>query len=121
MRLKTDNCKSHFWSQTKDGEDLEGLTPKSLLNDTREKWGLDRQQSSKQGFLVALKRLLSNKLFMYNFVSNVFYVFAFMGFGTFMPKFFELNFRIKRSSAAGTGGAIGTLPKGIGLLVSGKC
>ena len=75
--------------------------------------------SNKAGFVKAIKRLLTNKLFMYNFMSNIFFAFAFMGFGTFMPKFFELNFRRKRSSSAGFAGGIGTLSKGIGFLVSG--
>lgn len=78
------------------------------------------QKSNKEGFMQAIKRLLTNKLFMYNFMSNVFFAFAFMGFGTFMPKFFELNFRRKRSSSAGFVGGIGTMSKGIGFLISGQ-
>ena len=46
-----------------------------------------------EAFVPAMKRLLSNKLFMYNLGSSVFYVFAFMGFGTFMPKYMEFQFR----------------------------
>ena len=52
-------------------------------------------------FRKAMKRLLTNKVFMYNFGSTIFYAFAFMGFGTFMPKFFEYNFRMKASSTSG--------------------
>ena len=38
-------------------------------------------------------RLVRNKLFMCNFFSNLFFVFAFMGFGTFMPKYMEFQAR----------------------------
>ena len=52
-------------------------------------------------FKEAFKRLLTNKVFMYNFGSSLFYVFAFMGFGTFMPKYMEYTFRMKASTTAG--------------------
>ena len=42
---------------------------------------------TRDAFFPALKRLLGNKLFMANFGSTIFFVFAFMGFGTFMPKY----------------------------------
>ena len=49
-------------------------------------------------FRDAIKRLLTNKLFMYNFGSSLFFVLAFVGFGTFMPKYFEHQFKMRRSS-----------------------
>ena len=52
-------------------------------------------------FLAAMKRLVTNKVFIYNFGSTLFYVFGFMGFGTFMPKYMEYNFRMKASTTAG--------------------
>ena len=92
----------------------------SQLNAISFSRGAMGETQNKDGFLSALKRLLTNKLFMYNFLSNIFFAFAFMGFGTFLPKFFELNFRTKRSSSAGFAGGIGTFSKGIGFLVSGQ-
>ncbi len=47
-----------------------------------------------------------------------FYVFAFMGFGTFMPKYVEYQFRQKGSSSSTFAGGVGTVSKAIGLLVS---
>ena len=47
-----------------------------------------------KGFKAAMMRLMRNKLFMCNFFSNLFFVFAFMGFGTFMPKYMEFQVRI---------------------------
>ena len=70
-------------------------------------------------FRKAMKRLLKNKLFMYNFFSSIFYVFAFMGFGTFMPKYVEYQFRKKGSTSSSFAGGIGTVSKALGLLVSG--
>lgn len=75
--------------------------------------------SDKAQFIKAFKRLLTNKVFMYNFGSSLFFVFAFMGFGTFMPKFMEYNYRMKVSSSSAFSGGIGTISKAIGLLVSG--
>lgn len=70
-------------------------------------------------FVAAVKRLLANKLFMFNFFSALFYVFAFMGFGTFMPKYMEFQFRMKGSTSSRFAGGIGTLSKAIGMLASG--
>ena len=47
-----------------------------------------------------------------------FYVFAFMGFGTFMPKYVEYQFRQKGSASSTFAGGVGTVSKAIGLLVS---
>ena len=55
---------------------------------------LTKQESAaRTNFKAALMRLLTNKLFMWNFFSSIFVVFAFMGFGTFMPKYIEFQFR----------------------------
>lgn len=70
-------------------------------------------------FKDALIRLLTNKVFMYNFGSSLFYVFAFMGLGTFMPKYMEYQYRMKGSTSSAFTGAIGTISKAIGLLGSG--
>ena len=63
-------------------------------------------------------RLLTNKVFMFNFGSSLFYVFAFMGFGTFMPKYMEYQYRMKGSTSSAFAGAVGTVSKAIGLLIS---
>ncbi len=78
--------------------------------------GVKREKAS---FRKAFMRLLMNKLFMYNFFSSLFYVFAFMGFGTFMPKYIEYQFRKKGSTSSSYAGTVGTISKALGLLVSG--
>ena len=50
---------------------------------------LEGKTPLKDDFKSALMRLLTNKLYVTNYFSTVFYVFAFMGFGTFMSKYME--------------------------------
>lgn len=78
-----------------------------------------KNKNDGNNFKDAFLRLLKNKLFMYNFFSAIFYVFAFVGFGTFMPKFVEYNFRVSSSASSSYAGAVGTVSKAIGLLISG--
>ena len=96
------------------GDDDEDTTDNNGDSKTKKK----KKKDSKE-FRAAFFRLLKNKLFMYNFFSGIFYVFAFMGFGTFMPKFVEYNFRVKGSASSSYAGAVGTVSKALGLLVSG--
>ena len=72
----------------------------------------------KQGFKAALLRLLKNKLFMFNYVSTFFYVFAFKGFGTFMVKYIEYQFR-KTASRSASFSIVGALCSAVGILLSG--
>ncbi len=96
--------------------DAERQAEKKSLNPGKEKMNLANVTS---GFKDAMMRLITNKMFMFNFFSNLFYVFAFMGFGTFMPKYMEYNFRIKGSISSSSGAAVGTVSKAAGLLLSG--
>ena len=77
------------------------------------------EKKERDAFLPALKRLLSNKLYVTNFFSSIFYVFAFMGFGTFIAKYIEYQFRITASRSSGVAGSAGTAAKAIGLIISG--
>ncbi len=70
-------------------------------------------------FRSALCRLLRNRLYMLNFLSGLCFVFAFVGFGTFMPKYIQYQFRKRPSEASVYSGAVGVVSKAIGLLVSG--
>ena len=80
---------------------------------------LSEKKEARSDFLPALKRLLTNKLFVTNYFSSVFYVFAFAGFGTFMAKYMEYQFRQSAGRSAGMTGLVGTAPKAIGLMLSG--
>ena len=78
---------------------LEPIKPSSSSSNSIRPTGISDVKSPK--FIAAMKRLVTNKVFIYNFGSTLFYVFGFMGFGTFMPKYMEYNFRMKASSTAG--------------------
>ena len=97
--------KKHETDAIKEAQVREQLT----VNETKDR----------TSFVSALKRLAANKLYVCNFFSNVFYVFAFMGFGTFMPKYIEYVFRMKGSNTASLSGGLGSFPQAIGFLVSG--
>jgi len=85
----------------KEEESKNMLEPKKLSSSSNSirPTGISDVKSPK--FIAAMKRLVTNKVFIYNFGSTLFYVFGFMGFGTFMPKYMEYNFRMKASSTAG--------------------
>ena len=85
----------------------------SMLNNP-EKSNKTSTPPEKPAFKDALKRLLTNKVFMYNFGSSLFYVFAFMGFGTFMPKYIQYQYNTRGSTASGVSGMVGTVSKAIG-------
>ena len=90
----------------------------SMLNNP-DKSTTEATKADKPQFKDALKRLLTNKVFMYNFASSLFYVFAFMAFGTFMPKYMQYQYNIRGSTSSAVTGMTGTVSKGIGLLISG--
>lgn len=68
-------------------------------------------------FKASIQRLLKNKLFMYQIISNYFYAFGFKGFRTFMQKYMETQFRKTASQAAFLGGG-GIITFVIGILTS---
>merc|ERR1719193_2562919 len=78
-----------------------------------------KENEERSSFKEAILRLLRNKLFMWNFASSIFVVFAFMGFGTFMPKYIESQFRQTGSRSSVLAGTAGTGFKAFGLIISG--
>ena len=50
------------------------------------------------------KRLLRNKVYVFNSLSTIFMLFGVVGFGTFAPKYFEYHFRSSTSSSGSYGG-----------------
>merc|ERR1719322_84795 len=82
----------------------------SMLNNP-DKSTTEATKADKPQFKDALKRLLTNKVFMYNFASSLFYVFAFMGFGTFMPKYMQYQYNIRGSTSSAVTGMTGTVSK----------
>ena len=69
-------------------------------------------------YLVA-KRLITNKVWLLNILSGVFFLFGFLGIATFFPKYFEYQFRRRASSASGISGMFKTIPAVLGTVLSG--
>ena len=65
------------------------------------------------------RRLLRNKVFVFNSLSTIFFLFGIIGFGTFVPKYFEYHFRRSTSSSGSAGGMSKALGSVVGILVSG--
>ena len=65
------------------------------------------------------KRLLHNKVYVFNSLSTIFMLFGFIGFGTFVPKYFEFHFRRSASSSGSSGGMSKAAGATVGILISG--
>ena len=65
------------------------------------------------------KRLLRNKVYVFNSLSTIFFLFGVVGFGTFVPKYFEYHFRRSTSSSGSSGGMSKALGSVVGILISG--
>lgn len=70
-------------------------------------------------FPVALKRLLTNKLLMFNIMSGVFYILGSSGYITFLSKYIEVQFHKTRADSTIIAGPITLLGMVVGLLGSG--
>ncbi|XP_040584004.1 solute carrier organic anion transporter family member 74D [Lepeophtheirus salmonis] len=66
-----------------------------------------------------VSRLLKNKIYIFNLCSNIAFLFGFMGFITFLPKFIKFNFRKSSSSSGLAGGASNLISSAIGIMTSG--
>ena len=64
-------------------------------------------------------RLASNKIYVFNVLSAVTALIGFVGFGTFIPKFFEFHFR-QEASSSGFASLGSSLATGCGVVVSGQ-
>jgi hypothetical protein len=51
-------------------------------------------------FKMVLNRLAKNKVLLFNSFSSVFYMFGFIGYWTFMPKYMETQFRQSASKSS---------------------
>jgi len=72
-----------------------------------------------QDTLNCAKRLLKNKVYVFNSLSTIFFLFGFIGFGTFVPKYFEYHFRRNASTTGSAGGLSKSVGSVIGILLSG--
>ena len=65
------------------------------------------------------RRLLNNKVYVFNSLSTIFLLFGFIGFGTFVPKYFEFHFRRNASTSGSSGGMSKAVGAVVGILISG--
>lgn len=70
-------------------------------------------------FKTSLKRILANKILVFNSASNSFFVLGLIGYWTFMPKYMETQFRQTAANSNFASGAIGILSSGLGIVTSG--
>lgn len=70
-------------------------------------------------FPAALKRLLVNKLLMFNILAGVFYILGMGGFMTFMSKYMEVQFNKTKADSTIVAGPVNLAGMVIGLLASG--
>ena len=70
-------------------------------------------------FNLKIFRLASNKIYVFNVLSAVTALIGFVGFGTFIPKFFEFHFR-QEASSSGFASLGSSLATGCGVVVSGQ-
>ncbi|XP_017300046.1 solute carrier organic anion transporter family member 1C1-like [Diaphorina citri] len=70
-------------------------------------------------FKATMKRLWLNKIYRYNTLSSVSYMFGTIGYWTYMPKYLESQFQISASEAGVVTGLVGLTCSAMGVLVSG--
>ncbi|KAL1132404.1 hypothetical protein AAG570_010359 [Ranatra chinensis] len=70
-------------------------------------------------FIATMKRLVNNKILMFNSFSSTFYTFGMIGYWIFMPKYMETQFRQSASTASLVTGSIGLIFTALGVIVSG--
>ncbi|XP_050424360.1 solute carrier organic anion transporter family member 74D isoform X2 [Adelges cooleyi] len=70
-------------------------------------------------FPTAIKRLLKNDILMYRTASSVLHLLPIAGIYTFLPKYFESQFRFPAHTANMVTGIYGIMVMGIGIIISG--
>lgn len=77
------------------------------------------RERSFRDFKVALRRLAKNKVLVFNSFSSVFFMFGFIGYWTFMPKYMETQFRQSASRSSLITGSVGLIFSAMGVVASG--
>lgn len=66
-----------------------------------------------------MKRVLTNRVLLFNSASSSFFILGLIGYWTFMPKYMETQFRQTAANSNFASGAIGILSSGLGIVTSG--
>ncbi|KAK9498790.1 hypothetical protein O3M35_003347 [Rhynocoris fuscipes] len=85
----------------------------------RQEEALISREISFKDFKETMIRLLKNPILMLNSFSTVFFAIGGMGFWTFLPKYFEYQFRKSASEANFIAGSIGLICTAFGVITSG--
>uniref|UniRef100_A0A8D8WWD8 Solute carrier organic anion transporter family member n=1 Tax=Cacopsylla melanoneura TaxID=428564 RepID=A0A8D8WWD8_9HEMI len=88
-------------------ENAEGAGPKKKV------------EVSFDDFKNALNRLWHNKIYRFNTLSSITYMFGMIGYWTYMPKYLEAQFQLSASEASIYTGLVGLSCSALGVLVSG--
>lgn len=69
--------------------------------------------------MTTLKRLMSNRLYIYIQMSNIFAVFGFNPFWVYLPKYIEIQYKKSASTASLVTGTVGLVFAALGILLGG--
>ena len=95
----------------RDAEDIQRRLEKEEGPSTAGEWWME--------FFNIVKRLFTNKVYVFNVGSSVFSLMAIVGFAQFLPKYIEFVFR-KRASTSGLDGPVAfSIAAIIGVVISG--
>jgi len=95
--------------------DAERLEKQQAEEDKREKSAKAYYEETKE----CAKRIFKIKVWVFNAISTIIVLFGFIGFGTFVPKYFEFHFRQSASSSGASGGLSKALGSCFGMILSG--
>ncbi|XP_046672746.1 solute carrier organic anion transporter family member 74D-like [Homalodisca vitripennis] len=79
---------------------------------------VNEMPASLRDMATTCKKLMRNKILMYNIFASVFYIAGFLPFWTFMPKYIETIYRQSAAFASFITGTVGLIFSGIGILGS---
>ncbi|KAL1464267.1 hypothetical protein WDU94_003929 [Cyamophila willieti] len=78
-----------------------------------------QKNPSLKDFPKAVKRLLRNDILMYRTASSVLHILPIAGLYTFLPKYFESQFKMPAHTANMVSGVGGIMVMGVGIIISG--
>ncbi|CAB3387511.1 Hypothetical predicted protein [Cloeon dipterum] len=77
------------------------------------------EKASLSDMIDTVKRLLKNKIYMCNTLAAIFYMFGFMPFWMYTPKYIEVQYRVSAARASFFTGSVGLVFSAFGILISG--
>lgn len=80
---------------------------------------IERPETSFADMKKTFYRLWNNKVFMYTNMASILFIFGFMPFWIFSPKYIEIQFRQTASVASLVNGTMGIVAAALGVLISG--